>query len=295
MRKNKLLILFFFLFFMSNKITKKSLKKVDRMIESKIDYNFLNTANCNKNSIKYMKNGDFIVDCFTPQKIYRYIYNIRYTKNNDKIKKTEKEIDMNSKKLETLIQKIKDGFNKGNSENLNQIREEVIQLDDKLVLLKYNLNILKDKTQNMEIDDKPSKMYVINRIKESSFIKQELVEEEDEEEKEEVQVKELTTKKKLEQINEAEQEVLSTEELVEEFNIENQQEEFADTDDEVVDKSVKKKKNQRFIKKLIGGGLINEDLLETNDEAIYDIEDEEYMNNIEMEEGYPEMDSDNYI
>lgn len=152
-----------------NRITKKTVISQRKMTSSAIDYKVLNSSTCNKNALKYFFGDDYIIDCMTPYKIYRYVFKVTSKSDPSKIQQLKREIESNTKKFMTLIEKIANSYDKSDK-NINLIRDEARKLDEIIYIQKYNLSNI-EKGNTTTIADKPYQMFIIPRNQnERSFI-----------------------------------------------------------------------------------------------------------------------------
>jgi hypothetical protein len=150
-------------------MTKKTVKEQRKMTSSTIDYKVLNSSTCSKNALKYFFGDDYIIDCMTPYKIYRYVFKVTSKSDPTKIQQLKREIESNTKKFMSLIEKITTSYDK-NDKNINSIRDEARKLDEIIYIQKYNLSNI-EKGNSTTIADKPYQMFIIPRNQnERSFI-----------------------------------------------------------------------------------------------------------------------------
>lgn len=158
-----------------NRITKKTVKEQRKMTNAAIDYKVLNSSSCSKNSIKYFYGDDYIIDCMTPYKIYRYVFKVTTKSDPAKINQLKRDIESNTKKFMSLLERIRNNFNK-DDRTLNAVRDEARELDEIIYIQKYNLKNIENRNTTV-IADKPYQMFIIPRNQnERSFIENPLKE-----------------------------------------------------------------------------------------------------------------------
>jgi hypothetical protein len=168
-------------------------------MSKKAPKDILNSRICEKNSVRYIHQNKYIIDCVAPTKIYRFSFPIDHESVKKRISEIENEIKKEEREFMKLIEKISDYVNnKSKQKELNELRDQLQEKDNILFLLRENLKNMSNKKDKLVINtNKPSSTVIINK-KVKEIQQEEDIQKEVEDIPKEVEdiPKEVATKKK---------------------------------------------------------------------------------------------------